>query len=68
MREMLDNIRDIREAIATLTEPPSRTQTTLLDAEKGLVQGSDDPDVHIMIERLAAMAATLDRTLHRINA
>ncbi|KAF9282945.1 hypothetical protein BGZ68_005647 [Mortierella alpina] len=66
--EMLDNIRDIRGAVASLTEPPSRTQKALLDANRGLVHGSDDADVHTMLERLAAMAATLERTLRRINA
>ncbi|KAF9569214.1 hypothetical protein EC968_002652 [Mortierella alpina] len=68
LREMLDNIRDIRRAVVSLTEPPSQIQKTLLDVKRGLVRGSDDSDVHTMLERLAAMAATLERTLQRINA
>ncbi|KAF9961991.1 hypothetical protein BGZ70_008155 [Mortierella alpina] len=67
LREMLDTIRDIRGAVASVTEPPSQTQKTLLDAKRGLVRGSDDSDVQTMLERLA-MAATLERTLQRINA
>ncbi|CAO3563986.1 unnamed protein product [Mortierella alpina] len=68
LREMLDNIRAIRGAVATVTEPPSQTQQSLLLAKRGLVRGSDDSDVQSMLERLAAMAATLERTLQRINA
>ncbi|KAF9954976.1 hypothetical protein BGZ72_004130 [Mortierella alpina] len=68
LREMLDNIREVRGAVASLTEPTSRTQKTLLEAKRGLVHGSDDSDVDTMLERLAAMAATLQRTLRRMNA
>ncbi|KAG9320567.1 hypothetical protein KVV02_002820 [Mortierella alpina] len=69
LREMLDNIRNIRGAMESLTDPQtSQTQRTLLDAKRGLVRGSDDSDVRAMLERLAAMAATLERTLRRINA
>ncbi|KAK3818821.1 MAG: hypothetical protein J3Q66DRAFT_338631 [Benniella sp.] len=66
--DMTNGIRDIQESVSSLSSPSSSIKADLIQAKKGLLRGSDDPDVETMLDRLLTMSATLETALQRMES